>query len=430
MRSTEADRAHLSDAYFLEGRSSRSCRRWPSTPRTRSPSFPTSATPWRCGWSGRGRQAAPCARCCPSRPADRALRATCPRPPGEHRVLPLEALLLMRQDRPAVPRPSRDSRTTAPVQACCATATSKLEEEAEDLVREFETALKRRRRGEVVRLTRSPPARREKLREVVTGELGVSERRQVVEIDGLIGVADLSELDRLGLAPRPPVALRSAPRIPERVQDHDGDMFAAIRQQGHAAAPPLRDLRHGGALRHARPPPTPTWWRSSRRSTAPPPTVAHRGRAVRGGRVRQVRHRPRRAQGPLRRGRQHPPVPQARARGRRTSSTASCEYKTHAKISHRGPARARADAAHLHPLTAPATTIPSRRASTPTSVALHLRSGVLGRDATKVFNYLSGSAPSRRGWRTSPSRRSSLKSRLLELIDAEARARSRPAGPP
>ena len=60
-----------------------------------------------------------------------------------------------------------------------------VEEEAEDLVREFEVALKRRRRGEVVRLTHSAGAP-EKLKSVIMAELGVKER-DVIEIDGTYG---------------------------------------------------------------------------------------------------------------------------------------------------------------------------------------------------------------------------------------------------
>ncbi|MEO1000966.1 MAG: RNA degradosome polyphosphate kinase, partial [Pseudomonadota bacterium] len=102
-----------------------------------------------------------------------------------------------------------------------------LEEEAEDLVREFETALKRRRRGSVIRLTMSkgaPPA----LRDLIVEELEVAPE-EVIEIDGIIGVTRLSELvmsDRADLL-WPPFQQR----LPERVQDHDGDIFAAVRQK-------------------------------------------------------------------------------------------------------------------------------------------------------------------------------------------------------
>jgi len=102
-----------------------------------------------------------------------------------------------------------------------------VEEEAEDLVREFETALKRRRRGEVIRLKMSTGAP-DALRALIMDELHVTPG-EVVEVDGLIGVANLSELvldDRPDLL-WPPFT----PRVPERVQDHDGDMFAAIRQK-------------------------------------------------------------------------------------------------------------------------------------------------------------------------------------------------------
>ena len=102
-----------------------------------------------------------------------------------------------------------------------------VEDEAEDLVREFEVALKRRRRGEVVRLTLSSGAPKG-LRKVVMDELGVRDT-EVVELGGMIGLADLKELV---LDSRPDLLWPAfQPRVPERVQDHEGDMFAAIRQK-------------------------------------------------------------------------------------------------------------------------------------------------------------------------------------------------------
>ena len=102
-----------------------------------------------------------------------------------------------------------------------------LEDEAEDLVREFETALQRRRRGEVVRLKISSNAPKP-LRKLIMHELRVGDDA-VVEVAGLIGIADLRELV---LDERPDLLWPSfVPRVPERVQDHEGDMFAAICQK-------------------------------------------------------------------------------------------------------------------------------------------------------------------------------------------------------
>ncbi|BBU55579.1 polyphosphate kinase [Mameliella alba] len=102
-----------------------------------------------------------------------------------------------------------------------------VEEEAEDLVREFEVALKRRRRGEVVRLTVTKGAP-EGLRKIVMDELHVRPE-EVIELEGMIGVADTKELV---IDARPDLLWPSfTPRVPERVQDHDGNMFEAIKQK-------------------------------------------------------------------------------------------------------------------------------------------------------------------------------------------------------
>lgn len=100
-----------------------------------------------------------------------------------------------------------------------------VEEEAEDLVRYFQTALKRRRRGEVIRLKiegRTPQA----LYKLVQQALGVDER-DTTTVEGILGIADLAQLvdeDRPDLKFEP-----YSPRFPERIREHGGDCFAAIR---------------------------------------------------------------------------------------------------------------------------------------------------------------------------------------------------------
>jgi polyphosphate kinase len=102
-----------------------------------------------------------------------------------------------------------------------------VEEEAEDLVRLFETLLKRRRRGSVIRLTTDADMP-ETLRAFLADYLGVN-RGDVLEVAGILGLADASQVvtkDRLDLL-FPPFT----PRFPERIKDFGGDCFAAIRQK-------------------------------------------------------------------------------------------------------------------------------------------------------------------------------------------------------
>ena len=102
-----------------------------------------------------------------------------------------------------------------------------IEEEAEDLVREFETALKRRRRGEVIRLKMSNDTP-ESLRDWICRELGV-QATEVTYVDGIVGVADLEQMI---VDDRPDLRWRNyTPRRPERLTDFDNDCFAAIRHK-------------------------------------------------------------------------------------------------------------------------------------------------------------------------------------------------------
>ena len=102
-----------------------------------------------------------------------------------------------------------------------------IEEEAEDLVRFFRSAIKRRRRGDVIRLEMGPDLSDSVialLREKLLSE-GATENR----VKGLVGISDLEllvEEDRPDLKFTP-----YSPRFPERIREHGGDCFAAIRDK-------------------------------------------------------------------------------------------------------------------------------------------------------------------------------------------------------
>ena len=98
-----------------------------------------------------------------------------------------------------------------------------VEEEAEDLVQLFESALKRRRRGSVIRLKIDVNAK--SLRRLVINEMEV-DPRNVVIVEGLVGLAQTVQIAAHGAT-----ELKFKPfsaRFPERIREHGGDCFSAI----------------------------------------------------------------------------------------------------------------------------------------------------------------------------------------------------------
>lgn len=99
-----------------------------------------------------------------------------------------------------------------------------VEEEAEDLVQFFESALKRRRRGSVIRL-KLDANMPDSLQSLVRKELQV-DKRGVIAVEGLVGLSQTAELYAPG-----PSELKFTPftaRFPERIREHGGNCFSAI----------------------------------------------------------------------------------------------------------------------------------------------------------------------------------------------------------
>jgi polyphosphate kinase len=171
-----------------------------------------------------------------------------------------------------------------------------MEEEAEDLVREFEALLKQRRLGDIVRIkidAAMPPD----LRGFIVEHMA-AEPQDVVVVDGMLGLAQLSELigstAPTSSSSRTSRATRADPRPRRRrVRRHPGE--------GHPGPPPVRELRRGGPVPAPGGARTRTSSPSSRRSTDLQ-GQPDRGGADRGGGERQERHRAGRDQGALRRG--------------------------------------------------------------------------------------------------------------------------------
>jgi polyphosphate kinase len=100
-------------------------------------------------------------------------------------------------------------------------------EEAEDLVRTFRSAIQRRRRGQVIQLEIEEdfdPA----AEALLLDQLGINEAA-LIKTDGIIGVDGLAEIVR---EDRPDLKFDAySPRFPERIREHDGDAFSAIREK-------------------------------------------------------------------------------------------------------------------------------------------------------------------------------------------------------
>ncbi len=102
-----------------------------------------------------------------------------------------------------------------------------IEEEAEDLVMEFEEALKQRRLGSVVRI-KIEASMPDDLRTFITDQLDAAPQDTVL-VDGMLGLAQVAELIPGG---HPDLKFKGyEPRYPERVRDNGGDIFAAVREK-------------------------------------------------------------------------------------------------------------------------------------------------------------------------------------------------------